>query len=76
MTKKRIYIVNERNIFRIQYREIKCWTIGRRNEKPWKYGVKDSCSSYKKRVGEKKMFGNKFDGLEFQIIYKNIDFSD
>lgn len=40
MTKKRLAIVEERKIFRIQQREIMCWKIGRRNEKTWKYGVK------------------------------------
>ena len=40
MTKKRLAIVEERKIFRIQQREIKRWKIGRRNEKTWKYGAK------------------------------------
>ena len=40
MTKKRLAIVEERKIFRIQHRQIKCWKIGRKNEKTWEYGVR------------------------------------
>ena len=40
MTKKRLAIVEERKIFRIQHRKIKCWKIGRRNEKTGEDGVR------------------------------------
>lgn len=73
MTKKRLAIVEERKIFGIQHRKIKCWKIGIRNEKTWEYGVRRPI--YELQMNRElggKMFENRFDGLEFQKIYENI----